>query len=135
MVVSDIGKVGERRQSAGIAITVLKVSKVNQVSQFVKADPGKVYLVLDVLIENVSRNEETPYNPLYFMVKDSESFEYSGSLFAPDPSLKAGTLRKGDKARGNIAFEVSTKAKGFIVRYEPLVLFGGYEPIRVDLGQ
>jgi len=49
--------------------------------------------------------------------------------------LKAGTLRKGDKARGNVAFEVGTNAKGFTVRYEPLVLFGGYQPIRIGLGQ
>ncbi|MEM3460019.1 MAG: DUF4352 domain-containing protein [Candidatus Micrarchaeaceae archaeon] len=131
----SVGKVGQRMESAGIAITVNKVSKVKQVSEYIMPEAGKIYLVLDVLIENVSRIEETPYNPLYFMLKDQENFDYDVSLFAPEPSLKAGTLRKGDKARGNVAFEVPINSKGFIVRYEPLVLFGGYQPIRISLGQ
>jgi hypothetical protein len=34
-----------------------------------------------------------------------------------------------------VAFEVKIDAVGFTVIYEPLVMFGGYEPIRINLGQ
>lgn len=130
----SVGKVGDRMQSAGIAITVNKVSRADEINRF-KPKADNVYLVLDVLIENVDRDEESPYNPLYFLLKDSKNYDYNETLVAPAPSLKSGTLRKGDKARGNVAFEVPAKARGFTVRYVPMVLFGGYQPIRVDLGQ
>jgi hypothetical protein len=130
----NVGLVGERRESGGIALTVLSVSKAESID-FFTPDTGNVFLIIEVLIENVSRDEETPYNPFYFSVKDSEGFEASTSIAAPDPSLQSGTLPKGDKARGFVAFEVRATATGFIVTYEPLVIFGGYEPIRISLGQ
>lgn len=47
--------------------------------------------------------------------------------------MKSGKLMKGDKARGNVAFEVKKGTTGWVVIYEPLVILGGYEPIRVSL--
>jgi hypothetical protein len=92
--------VGERREAGGIALTVTKVSKLDQIGDFWKPGEGNIYLVTEVIIENVNR-EEAPYNPLYFKVKDSDGFEYLSAITAPDPSLKSGTLAKGDKVRGN----------------------------------
>src|SRR4030095_5726005 len=66
-------------------------------------------------------------------MKDSNNFEYSISFVSPDPSLKSGTLPLGGKVRGNVAFEVGSSAKGFILTYKPLVVLGGYEPIRINL--
>ena len=129
-----MGKVGERRESGGIALTVTKVSTAGNINDFMKPKEGNTYLVLAVLLENVSR-DKTPYNPLYFKIKDGEGFEYNSSLLAPDPALKSGDLAKGEKVRGNVAFEVPKTAQGFIVSYEPLVIFGGYEPIKIDLSQ
>ena len=129
----NVGVVGERRESGGIALTVLSVSKAESID-FFTPDAGNVFLIIEVLIENVSRDEETPYNPFYFSVKDSEGFEANPSIAAPNPSLQSGTLPKGDIARGFVAFEVRATATGLIVTYEPLVLFGGYEPIRINLG-
>lgn len=130
----DVGVVGERRESGGIAVTVISVEKMTGIDSFTPGE-GNVFLVIEVLIENISRDEETPYNPLYFSVKDSDGFEGSTTFASPDPSLKSGNLPKGDKARGFIAFEVRSNASGFVVTYEPLVLFGGYKPIRISLGQ
>lgn len=130
----NVGVVGERRESGGIALTILNVSKANSISIWTP-DSGNVFLIIEVVIENVSRDEEAPYNPLYFSVKDSEGFEYNTAIAAPDPSLQSGNLPKGDKVRGFVAFEVRSTATGFIVTYEPLVIFGGYEPIRISLGQ
>ncbi len=130
----NAGVVGERRETGGIALTVLSVSKANNISIW-SPDAGNIFLIIEVLIENVSRDEETPYNPLYFSIKDSEGFEYSTAIAAPDPSLQSGNLPKGDKVRGFVAFEVRSTANGFIVTYKPIVILGGYEPIRISLGQ
>jgi hypothetical protein len=130
-----IGKVGERVEQAGVAITVLSTSSTDKINDFLKPEEGNNYLVLDVIVENVSRDESTPYNPMYFKLKDNDGFEYTPAGLAPEPSLKSGELKKGDKARGQVAFEVKAAGLGFVVSYEPLVLFGGYEPIRVDLSQ
>jgi hypothetical protein len=131
---SKTGRVGERVESGGIALTVLGVSKTRQIGEFVEPNSGSVYLVIEVVIENASR-DETPYNPLYFKAKDSDGFEYNTAAFAPDPGLKSGSLARGDRARGFVAFEVRDTARGLVVTYEPLVLLGGYEPIRIELGQ
>lgn len=130
----DMGQVGERREVAGVGLTVLNVSKQNNIDIWTP-DTGNIFLVIEVLIENVNRDEETPYNPLYFSLKDQDGYEYDNSFFAPEPSLQSGSLAIGDKARGLIAFEVREAASGFVVTYEPLVLLGGYEPIRISLGQ
>jgi len=130
----NVGVVGERRESGGIAVTIISVSKMDSVGYFTP-EAGNVYLVIEALIENVSRDEETPYNPLYFSVKDSDGFQGSTSFASPDPSLQSGNLPRGDKARGFVAFEVRASASGFVVTYEPLVIFGGYNPIRISLGQ
>ncbi len=133
MEVSSIGMLGERVEKQGIAITVLSATKTNTAA-FTVPSGGNIYLVIDVVIENVSRDEETPYNPLYFSVKDGNSYQYQTTLLAPDPSLSAGSLIKGDKVRGFVAFEVRNVSTNYIVTYEPLVILGGYEPIRIDLG-
>jgi len=131
---ANVGTIGERRETGGIALTIAKVSKLNQIGDLWRPQEGNIYLAIEVVIENVTR-DEAPYNPLYFKVKDSDGFEYTSALVAPSPDLKSGTLTKGDKVRGNVAFEVKATAKGFVVSYEPLVILGGYQPIRVDLGQ
>lgn len=133
-VASPLGKVGEPFEAGGVSLTVAKVSKTDQTSQFAKAKPGNTFVVTDVIIESPGR-DESPYNPLYFKVRDSEGFEASGALMgAPEPALKSGKLAKGEKVRGNVAFEVKADAKGFVLLYEPLVILGGYRVLRIDLG-
>jgi hypothetical protein len=99
------------------------------------AKAGHVYLNALVDIAN-QRDDEAPYNPLYFKVKDAGGFEYTGSLLgSPSPSLKSGKLTPGEHVAGWVSFEVPVEASGFVVSYQPLVIFGGYQTIRVDLGR
>ncbi len=128
----DIGAIGEAREAAGVVLTVLNVTKMDKIG-FFNPNPGNIFLIVEVLIENSNRPDEMPYNPLYFSIKDPNDFEYNISFVSPDPSLKSGTLPMGGKVRGNVAFEVSSSAKGFILTYKPLVVLGGYEPIRINL--
>lgn len=126
-----IAQIGQRVEAGGIALTIQGASTVSAFD-FMTAAEGKTYLVLDALIENVGR-DTAPYNPLYFSIKDADGFQYNSSLLAPDPSLKSGDLPQGDRVRGNIAFEIPVGAAGLVLTYEPLVILGGYQPLRVSI--
>jgi hypothetical protein len=130
-----LAAVGQRVASGGIALTVNGVRKTPELDKvFGQAKEGRVYLVADVTIENVER-ETAPYNPLYFKVKDADGFEYNPEILTSNQqSLKSGELARGDRARGFVAFQVPASAKGFVVSYQPVVLFGGYQTIRVAVG-
>jgi hypothetical protein len=128
---ATIAKVGERVESAGIALTVNGVRRADAINQFVKAKPGRTYLIVDVVLETTGR-EKAPYNPFYFKLKDSEGFEYTAGI-GPDNSLKSGELAQGEKVRGAVAFDVPREAKALVLSYQPIVIFGGYQTLRVQL--
>lgn len=129
---SQAAGLGIRQESGGVAITVVGLRTERSIENFFTADPGKVYVVVDVVIENTAR-DEAPYNPLYFQLKDADGFEYHASFMAPAPSLKSGKLAKGERVRGNVAFETPQNVAGLVLSFQPLVLFGDYQPIRVAL--
>lgn len=122
-------QIGDRVEAGGIALTIQSARTLASFD-FNTAAEGNTYLVVDALLENVS-HDAAPYNPMYFSVKDADSFEYNSVLLAPDPSLKSGELARADRVRGNVAFEVPIDAVGLVLTYEPLVILGGYEPLRV----
>ena len=127
-----IAKVGERAESAGLALTVSKVERKKDLDVISKAKAGNVFVVTDVLIESTAK-DKAPYNPLYFKVKSADGYEYNAAITGLSNQLKSGDLATGDKVRGIVAFEVPEGAKGLVVSYEPLVIFGGYKPIKVAL--
>jgi hypothetical protein len=128
------GKVGDRVEMAGIAVTVNSVEEMKSIGSYTKAKEGNTFIIADVTIENVDR-DKAPYNPFYFRLKDNHGFEYSSSFTTPDPSLKSGEQAKGEKARGNISFEVPADATNLVLTYVPEVILGDYQPIRVALGK
>jgi hypothetical protein len=128
---ATVGKVGDRVELNGTALTVTKVTKADKIGDFLKADAGNTYLIAEVVIENVG-NDKAPYNPFYFKVKDSDGFEYNAGITTDKQALKSGDLAKGEKARGTVAFEVKKDAKGFVMEYKPIVIGGG-DAIRVAL--
>lgn len=131
---ASLGKVGDTVSGGGLSIVVNKVTTVDKL-QFLQPKAGNHYLIVDTTITNVE-NDSAPYNPIYAKVKDSDGDEFPASIAgAPQPALGSGTLTKGDKVHGNLAFEVPKNGKGFVLTYNPLVIAGGYVPLRVDLGQ
>lgn len=128
---AQIAKVGDRVEQGGTALTVVSVERKAELSQFQKADAGRIYVVAEVLIENIG-TEKVPYNPLYFEIKDSEGFEYPATIFTGDNGLGSGDLAASDKARGVIAVDVKEDAKGLVLAYQPITI-GADDPIRVAL--
>ena len=123
---------GQRCEASGEALTVLDVQEVGQLG-LLSAGPGMTFVDIEVLIENASQNQQ-PYNPLDFQVKDSDGFQYDASLMTLDPSLKSGDLAPGDKVRGHVAFEVKAAAGGLVATYQATGLPGSNQGIRVALG-
>lgn len=130
---ATVGTVGVPQSSGGLELTATKVETAQR-GPLGAPKAGNVFVNVLVSIANTER-DTAPYNPLYFKVKDSGGFEYTGSLVGPDPSLKSGELAKGERAAGWVTFEVPAEASGLVLSYKPLVLFGGYQPIQVDLGR
>jgi hypothetical protein len=128
-------RVNERTLLAGIALTIRSVSTTDSVNDLETPQPGNYYIVVEVLLENDNRAEETPYDAYYFSLQDSNGNVYDLNPAAPEPSLASGTLIKGDQVSGYIAYEVPTTASGLILTYEPETLFDGFRPIQIDLGQ
>ena len=126
------GTIGDRIEANGMALTVVKMERADTLGQFLKAKDGNTFVVAEVLIENVSQ-DKIPYNLLYFKVKDSDGFEYTPAIGVDQP-LNSGELTKGDKARGNVAFEVKKDAKGLVLTYKPITL-GNETPIQVALSE
>ena len=129
---ATLARVGQRVERSGIALTVENTGKSKSLGRFDTADQNNIYLVVDVLLETTDRNE-TSYNPFYFKVKDSDGIEYSTHLTGSQGTLSSGTLYRGDKVRGKVVFKVRERAQGFVLTYAPIVLLGGYDPIRVSL--
>jgi hypothetical protein len=129
---SQVGRIGDRIVSGGIALTILQVERTDRIGEFQEVEEGNQYLTAEVLIENIDR-DEAPYNPLYFSVKDADGIEYTSDIYTAEGALQAGEIFKGDKVRGFVAFKMKENATELTLSYEPLVLLGGYETIRVLL--
>jgi hypothetical protein len=128
----DVGAVGQRVESAGVALTVNGVRRAEALGQFLKAKPERAYLVADVTVENAAR-DKAPYNPIYFKVKDGADVEYAATVSPEPDSLKSGELGPGERARGTVAFDIPAGASRLELRYQPIVILGGYRTLRVAL--
>lgn len=130
-----IGQVGERVEINNIALTVIKVERKEQLSDFAQADPNNIYVVADILIENIGR-DKVSYGWSYFTVKAADGLEYDAESFTGlSNSLRSGDLFKGDKIRGIVAFKTKRNAQGLVMTYEPIAIFSEAAPIRIKLDE
>ena len=100
-------------------ITVVSAVRTDSVTTGAFATPPKngTYLLLDVLWETESG--KTSSNPLYFSAKDANGRKADMSMFA-DNQLGSGEVLPGDKARGNIAFDIAPGAATVMIS-DPLL--------------
>ncbi|MFB0838750.1 DUF4352 domain-containing protein [Arthrobacter sp. E44] len=100
-------------------ITVVSAVRTDSVTTGTFATPPKngTYLLLDVLWETESG--KTSSNPLYFSAKDANGRKADMSMFA-DNQLGSGEVLPGDKARGNVAFDIAPGAATVMIS-DPLL--------------
>ncbi|MDI7275682.1 MAG: DUF4352 domain-containing protein [Anaerolineae bacterium] len=125
--------VGQRCESAGISLTVYGVSRREEIDGSMPAPSGGTFLVLSVTVENLGRDRAS-YSPLFFHVGNPGGVTCTGILVAPAPELGSGELAAGERASGNVAFEIDRAAGNLMVLYQPPELVGR-DPIRINLGR
>ena len=130
------GKVNQRVESAGLAITVVGVTNEPRFKEVTAPPASQKFVGVEVLLEN-NGDRGHPYFSTSFKIKDPQDRVYaSGGLGVGDPPLDWGTIVQGEKVRGHIAFVVPKDAAGLTLAYMPP---GGgppnYRPIHIDLGQ
>jgi hypothetical protein len=129
-----IGKVGETIVQGGYILQVTNVETSKSVLPHDFIDKGKIFLAIELIIKS-GADKDVDVNPLYAKIEDSEGHEYRNSIFRKEPSLMAQSdLPKGGMVRGWVTFEVPENAHGFILTYEPYVVFRATVRIQVDLG-
>lgn len=125
--------VGETVTAGGIGFIVNSIRAVASLDGRTPPE-GHYYLLVDATVENISRENGAAYSPYYFSVKDDNGFTYQFALPYVEPAMHAGNMPLGDKVRGNVLFEIPTAAADLILVYDPIVIGGGYEQIRIHLG-
>lgn len=107
------------RNGNAARITVVSAVHTDSVTTGAFATPPKngTYLLLDVLWETESG--KTNSNPLYFSAKDANGRKADMSMFA-DNQLGSGEVLPGDKARGNVAFDIAPGAATVMIS-DPLL--------------
>jgi hypothetical protein len=123
-----IGKLGDRVESNGTAITVTKAQTLPQMPDGQKAGADNVYLIADITLENVS-GSDVSYSPYTFQLKDADGKSYTAALTLDTKALRQGSLSKGQKAQGYVAFQLSKAAKGLVLEY----IRPGFAPIDITL--
>ena len=120
---------GSRFEQDGIALEIRGVSIVERMPQG-RPPAGLRFVALDVEIRNTAR-VKTPFNPLYFRIKDAHGFEYISILGAPEESLQPGSLAEGQSVQGIVFFELPENLDAALVTYQPGALFEEYPQLRV----
>jgi hypothetical protein len=129
------GKVGQRAESAGLALTVMKVANEPELGAVFNPPAGQKFVDVDLLLEN-NTGRRFDYYSTEFTIKDGQDRVYSsGALGVGDPQLSWGQIVNGEKVRGHVAFVVPKDAKGLRLVCPPPSTPADARPIYVDLGQ
>lgn len=129
------GRLGERVESAGLAVTVLGVTNEPRFKEVTAPPESQKFVGVEVQIGNES-GAGHGYFSTAFKIKDDKDRAYAaGALGAGDPPLEWGTIVTGEKVRGHLAFVVPRDATGLTLVYLPNNAPPNYRPIHIDLGQ
>lgn len=133
------GQVGQRLEQGGIGFTVLSVKTSSDLEGNLPPDPSKLFLLVEVLVENDSGAPLT--SPVAaFRLTDGQNAQYTSvsvaGLTLSDPGWQwPEVLADGEQVRGLRAFAVDQTAAVLVLGYEPFEFFERQiPPIQVALG-
>ncbi len=119
-----------RAEVNGVVLAVLSISKAAKHDMWVPEE-GDIFLDLEVMFENVSREGEFSVNRLYFALEDGAGHEYGYVwLGGKDPQIELTKLTKGQKTSGYVTFSVPEGSSGFTLVYRDM----SEHPFRIPLG-
>lgn len=128
------GKVGERVESGGLALTVAGVTDEPAYKEINTPPPTQKFVGVELVLENNS-GQDHRYFGVNFTLKDDRDRAYTARILgAHEPALEHGTIVTGEKLRGHLAFVVPKEATGLTLVYGSNTAPARYRPIHIDLG-
>jgi hypothetical protein len=129
------GKVGQRVDSGGIAMTLVTVSNEPRFKELFTPRPSEKFVDVELLIENTSPRGFGYYSN-QFTLKDAKDRPFSSTaLGAGEPALGWGTIVPSAKVRGHLAFVVPRDATGLTLTYPVSDAPADPRSIQIELGQ
>ncbi|MCG0278537.1 MAG: DUF4352 domain-containing protein [Thermanaeromonas sp.] len=113
--------IGEPIKMGGLVFTVNGVRE-SKGDQFIRPKEGYIYKIVDVTLENIGEKPAAISSLMMFSLADSEGYRYKVTIGPETRGSLDGELQPGQKMRGELAFEVPTKATGLQLLFEPNVL-------------
>lgn len=110
------GGVRDRLLGEDIALTVQDVD-IRRSFDGYRAESGKTFIVVEVLLENIG-DESMRTGVFDFSLRDGRDVVHDTYFAAPEPELGTANLQRGDRLRGNIAFEVPSEVGRIELLYE-----------------
>lgn len=117
-------KVGETATFDDKSITVTDVQRnYDTGNQFAKPESGKEFVIVTVNIVNNS-NSSLDYNTFEFKMQDTNGVQQSEAFTAlAEGKLNSGSLAKGGKVTGKLAYEVPKDDAGLKLLYQNFSFF------------
>jgi len=117
-------KVGETASFDDKSITVTDIQRnYDTGNQFAKPESGKEFVIVTVNIVNNS-SSSLDYNTFEFKMQDSNGVQQSEAFTAlSEGKLNSGSLAKGGKVTGKLAYEVPKDDAGLKLLYQNFSFF------------
>ena len=126
--------VGDVVEGDRLALVVYDIERTTEIGEFVTADAGNEFIVVDLAAKNKSENEYISFSSfLQTSLRDSESYEYDQTITGSDNALSSGELVPGEVTRGVIVFEVPEGSSGLTLRVDFDESIFDYDGAEIDL--
>lgn len=117
-------KVGDQVKVGDTYIVTVNSVKTSSGSSYFKPKSGDTFVVVDVTVKNVSKDEQTISSVLNFGFKDATGQDYDEAISnigkPPDGKVEPGSL-----LRGQLTYEVPKTQKAFAFSFEGDIISGG----------
>ena len=114
----DVVKVGDTWE-----VTINSFKTFTSDNQFEQPKDGYMFVDVNVTIKNISAKEDTT-NPYDFSLRGgADGTKYDSAIV--DVTSASGKIEPGDQQSGDLAYEVKSSEKTFILSFEPNAFSGG----------
>jgi hypothetical protein len=120
--------VGQLVKCGDLAITVASWAP-SQGDDFSEPAAGNQFAVVDLEIVNNGTDTAHTSTMLEMAIQTPDGRKYDQATYFPEPKFPDGEIAAGEKARGNVAFEIPTTATGMSFVFSPIT----GDPVKVKL--
>ena len=125
--------VGDTARATDYELTVKSVKEC-KVEAYFQPKPGSIKLGIQVGLAGISEHD-VPVSPFHAQLESSDGTRYSSTLAGCRPILPSVRVAKGESAEGWISFELPKSASGLSLVYEPVIIGGARQTLRIALNR